>query len=634
MPATDSSTTPAPIGLHRKTLDFIEEADQELRRLADSSSGQSLEDLAQKVRIDDSKPGSATSERSRQVFGTVWLIKTCVVSPHNAIPRNRIYARYAEICAHHKIKPLNPAAFGKLVKLLFPGIKTRRLGVRGKSKYHYCGVTIVGDSPFSIANLKEDLLQGPDDSGHEFEVPLDNDDSFDGLTNGELDSAAPESGIDAELPQEEQEELGSIPKVESIAIEDLNDRLPPDWQDGPSDSFQIPLLFSKSVLTPPSVSFDAVPLPSIEPFIPEGSDRDSVDTLAALNHSHISSVLESIRFMHLKQFINTISSFHGTLTSPVRKLLGEPLILEWIQRCDWIMYKEMIHMLAPIALQVVPPNVVAALRSLAVTLPQTFRTSFKSLPATFIDLKLRLAQTFSKLVARLLRVNDIANTAAKVLANPFERQLMLDDWVSFVDAKSLVQREVPCGGKTVLKIVTEDLASLLPLSNDGRNVSATNNTRLGQDMGTSPLPGSIDVFGSERGDEQDEEEGSNAQEAIIEQWAEYLMNLPFRFPHVSARTFLLYLSSVVTAALREMSLHGGRAFGAWWLVRCWMDEWMAWMAEQGGFLAIEYIPDQGTTDSRNSSTGSGIPLASNTAKPSTGLENTEITIGLDGQQHA
>lgn len=32
---------------------------------------------------------------------------------------------------------LNPASFGKLVRVLFPGLKTRRLGVRGESKYHY-----------------------------------------------------------------------------------------------------------------------------------------------------------------------------------------------------------------------------------------------------------------------------------------------------------------------------------------------------------------------------------------------------------------------------------------------------------------------------------------------------------------
>lgn len=37
---------------------------------------------------------------------------------------------------------LNPASFGKLVRVLFPGLKTRRLGVRGESKYHYVNFSL------------------------------------------------------------------------------------------------------------------------------------------------------------------------------------------------------------------------------------------------------------------------------------------------------------------------------------------------------------------------------------------------------------------------------------------------------------------------------------------------------------
>ncbi len=42
---------------------------------------------------------------------------------------------------------LNPASFGKLVRVLFPGLKTRRLGVRGESKYHYVNFTLAEDEP-------------------------------------------------------------------------------------------------------------------------------------------------------------------------------------------------------------------------------------------------------------------------------------------------------------------------------------------------------------------------------------------------------------------------------------------------------------------------------------------------------
>ena len=41
--------------------------------------------------------------------------------------------------------PLNPASFGKLVRIIFPGIQTRRLGMRGESKYHYVDLALIDD---------------------------------------------------------------------------------------------------------------------------------------------------------------------------------------------------------------------------------------------------------------------------------------------------------------------------------------------------------------------------------------------------------------------------------------------------------------------------------------------------------
>ena len=63
------------------------------------------------------------------------------------MPRGRVYANYASRCATERITVLNPASFGKLVRVLFPGLKTRRLGVRGESKYHYVNFTLMEDEP-------------------------------------------------------------------------------------------------------------------------------------------------------------------------------------------------------------------------------------------------------------------------------------------------------------------------------------------------------------------------------------------------------------------------------------------------------------------------------------------------------
>lgn len=72
-----------------------------------------------------------------------------------SVPRARVYANYASRCANERITVLNPASFGKLVRVLFPGLKTRRLGVRGESKYHYVNFTLTEDQ----ADLAEPEIQ-------------------------------------------------------------------------------------------------------------------------------------------------------------------------------------------------------------------------------------------------------------------------------------------------------------------------------------------------------------------------------------------------------------------------------------------------------------------------------------------
>lgn len=74
-------------------------------------------------------------------------INTVCSKGKGSVPRGRVYANYASRCATERITVLNPASFGKLVRVLFPGLKTRRLGVRGESKYHYVNFSLVDDQP-------------------------------------------------------------------------------------------------------------------------------------------------------------------------------------------------------------------------------------------------------------------------------------------------------------------------------------------------------------------------------------------------------------------------------------------------------------------------------------------------------
>lgn len=80
------------------------------------------------------------------------------------MPRSRVYANYVKRCAHEKIAVLNPASFGKLVRVLYPGLRTRRLGVRGESKYHYVDFELVDediDIEGSPSQVPASITSGP-----------------------------------------------------------------------------------------------------------------------------------------------------------------------------------------------------------------------------------------------------------------------------------------------------------------------------------------------------------------------------------------------------------------------------------------------------------------------------------------
>lgn len=72
-------------------------------------------------------------------------LNTVCVKSTKSVPRNRVFSHYATRCGTERVPPLNPASFGKLVRIIFPGIQTRRLGMRGESKYHYVDLTLIDE---------------------------------------------------------------------------------------------------------------------------------------------------------------------------------------------------------------------------------------------------------------------------------------------------------------------------------------------------------------------------------------------------------------------------------------------------------------------------------------------------------
>ena len=71
---------------------------------------------------------------------------------HN-VPRSGMYEHYRTTCERYNMNPVNSATFGKLIRHVFANITTRRLGTRGQSRYHYCGIRRrTGPLPSNLAS--------------------------------------------------------------------------------------------------------------------------------------------------------------------------------------------------------------------------------------------------------------------------------------------------------------------------------------------------------------------------------------------------------------------------------------------------------------------------------------------------
>ncbi|KAG8970623.1 hypothetical protein FRC05_000559 [Tulasnella sp. 425] len=96
-----------------------------------------LEQLAANVR---SSTTTTASDRAKQVFVQALLSANYAPYPDGSVPRQGLYNSYRRYCDAYNIPHINTATLGKAIRLCFPNITTRRVGVRGNSKYHYCGI--------------------------------------------------------------------------------------------------------------------------------------------------------------------------------------------------------------------------------------------------------------------------------------------------------------------------------------------------------------------------------------------------------------------------------------------------------------------------------------------------------------
>ncbi|KAF2716941.1 hypothetical protein K431DRAFT_234238 [Polychaeton citri CBS 116435] len=556
--------------------------DKELREMLVKNEGRPLSDVAEEVKLKERTP---FAEKTKQLFAMLWLRAVCKPAK-TSVPRNRVYSQYATRCGTERVVPLNPASFGKLVRVIFPGIQTRRLGVRGESKYHYVDLAL-DEEPPNPYNMQQASMNNAGGFANWANRPARSDSAstqqinFNSMPRLQADTAAfPTNDVNFEIPSQPQTTpRGPRSKARSFAYPDTRGMQPGSAE---AISYHHSLRFPSREI-PMFTENEPVHLPPIQPYLPPRTNLDDAEALVALYRTHCTSLIDSLRFCKEKQFFRLYTTFHGTLTVPVQKLFTHPNLAPWIEQCDLIMYRTMVRFVSRLTLQAAPVIVINILANISTHLHGHIAKTFAAQPLHVLEAKLRPATVFASLLHRLIRVNQSAHAAANLLTIDQNREKMWTEWVTMVNPKRVMEAELPanCNFDEVHRLMTTEMRTLLePLQSPdvGNSPYGFNpyqfeeNGGFGQFMNQSSLPG------SRNGQSQ------VSTETVLDRWSGFITSLPSRFPTAPARTLLHCISATGTAALRDITIMNGLSYGHWWVLKIFVDEMALWLAEMGGFL--------------------------------------------------
>ncbi|KAI5867284.1 RFX DNA-binding domain-containing protein [Durotheca rogersii] len=528
----------------------------EMRQLFHANKHRYLGDVAKELHGNERGPNS---ERARQIFAMLWINQVCSAGK-GSVPRSRVYANYASRCATERITVLNPASFGKLVRVLFRDLKTRRLGIRGESKYHYVDFTLIEEQP-----------ELPGEPASQPTLPFPEP-----MTFTQTFSAAPSQSpaLNGQNSTLASPTLRQHPDAQSISQKSHYGIVSVYNQPDVTSMDQLNSSKAKTTLRLAFVdeadeSFQqsqALILPSIDPFLPDGTDPDAAKSLTALYRSHCTSLVECIRYCKERAFFHLFTSFQGTLTMPVQKLFSNPSIAPWIEECDFVLYKRMMQILSNLTLQVVPTTVLDTLRNISERLVAHIRQSFNGQPGHLLKAKEGPATIFANLLDRILRVNLTAHAAANMLSNPANRDLMYLDWITKVRIRKISECVPARGMDDVVDLLLTEIRALINPANVPWDLECL--TLYGELAGSPPAAESREVD----------------KRTVLDGWVAFLRSLPGRFPYASPADIVVCVQRVGMEVMRDLTIAGSKSFSSWWVTKVFVDEMIVFLAELGGLI--------------------------------------------------
>ncbi|XP_042743468.1 DNA-binding protein RFX2 isoform X5 [Lagopus leucura] len=452
-----------------------------------------------------------------------WLLDNYETAEGVSLPRSSLYNHYLRHCQEHKLDPVNAASFGKLIRSVFMGLRTRRLGTRGNSKYHYYGIRLKPESPLN--RLQEDtqymaMRQQPIHQKQRYRPAQKMDGVAEAGSNSSLHTT-PEQSVAAQSQHHQQ-------------FIDVTHVFP---------------------------EFPAPDLGNI--LLQEGVTMNDVKTLQLLYRRHCEATLDvvmNLQFHYIEKLWQSFWSpktppsdgsaalpsseeeHEGTL--PKDKLITlckyEP-ILKWMRSCDHILYQALVEILIPDVLRPVPSTLTQAIRNFAKSLEGWLMNAMSEFPPQIVQTKVAVVSAFAQTLRRYTSLNHLAQAARAVLQNTSQINQMLSDLnrVDFANVQEQASWVCQCEEGMVQKLEQDFKLTLQQQS-------------------------SLDQWAS-------------WLDNVVTQVLKHHEGSP-SFPK-AARQFLLKWSFYSSMVIRDLTLRSAASFGSFHLIRLLYDEYMFYLVE-------------------------------------------------------
>uniref|UniRef100_A0A8D8HTV5 Transcription factor RFX3 n=1 Tax=Culex pipiens TaxID=7175 RepID=A0A8D8HTV5_CULPI len=477
---------------------------------------------------------------SPQAMTVAWLVENYENAEGVSLPRSTLYNHYMRHCNEHKLDAVNAASFGKLIRSVFTGLRTRRLGTRGNSKYHYYGIRI---KPGSVLNNSPIVEDGKPLNASHVNNNNNNNNSHNHNTMGGANGGG-----------------GGGMGHGGMAMNHRGSRKGMVKNDIPESCGQY--------LGDPTGAIPEFPLISLNHPFAEEITLEDVDTLRSIYREHCEAFLDAI----VNLDFNTIESLwrefwradninnNGDECEEERYLSKSKLYLltqcepiqTFIKQVDFMFYQNMVDVLIPDVLRPIPTGLTQAIRNFAKNLENWLSSAMSGCPKEIVKIKLSAVSAFGQTLRRYTSLNHLAQAARAVLQNSTQIAQMLND-LNRVDFRN-VQEQASW-------ICQCDTAKVQRLENDFKAALQQQNSL---------------------------EQWASWLRAVVDDALEEFRDKP-SFVN-AARQFLLKWSFYSSMVIRDLTLRSAGSFGSFHLIRLLYDEYMFFIIEHKVAKATHKTP--------------------------------------------